>query len=81
MAGKAISCHQMREQKPQVLMHITKQADYTPFTPAALDTVTLGGEHARSHVKKTHQSRLDASLFEGDPQRKRSGGLKSPSIF
>lgn len=79
MVGKAINCHQMREQKPRVLMHITKQADYTPFTAAALDTVTLGGEHARSHVKKIHQSRLDGSLFEGDLQRKPAGGVKSSS--
>lgn len=52
MVGKAINCHQIREQKPRVLMHITKQADYTQFIAATLDTVTLGGEHVRSWIKK-----------------------------
>ena len=53
MVGKAINCHQIREQKPRVLMHIAKQADYTQFIAATLDTVTLGGEHVRSQIKNT----------------------------
>lgn len=70
MVGKAINCHQIREQKPRVLMHITKQADYTQFIAATLDTVTLGGEHVRSWIKKKSKSRLDGSLFEGDLERR-----------
>lgn len=52
MVGKVINCYQIGEQKPQVLMHIIKQADYTQFIAATLHTATLVGEQVRPQIKK-----------------------------